>query len=57
MTESRNEQITIKAIQNMAHQLERMASAFESIAKSIELVKAEEEQRWTPEGYDDENGD
>ena len=54
MTESRNEQILIKAFQNIAHQLERTNRQLERLADMLETEQASQEQRWTPEGYDDD---
>ncbi|MDC3237470.1 hypothetical protein OAT93_01915 [bacterium] len=44
MSESRNEQLALKALQNIAHQLCRLADA-------LEVKNAEEEERWEPTNY------
>ena len=46
MSESRNDQLALKALQNIAHQLCRLADALE--------VKNAEEERWEPTNYKQE---
>lgn len=47
MSESRNEQLALKALQNIAHQLSRLADA-------LEVQNAADEERWFPENYNHE---
>ena len=47
MSESRNDQLALKALQNIAYQLCRLADA-------LEVKNAEEEERWEPTNYKQE---
>jgi hypothetical protein len=50
MSESRNEQLALKALQNIAHQLSRLADA-------LEVQNAADEERWFPENYNHEESE
>ena len=54
MDGSRNEQILIKAFQNIAHQLERTNRQLERIADIFETEQAAQEERWYPADYNHE---
>ena len=57
MTETRNEQLFLKAIQNIAHQMDRLTIQMERIADMAEREQAQQEEHWFPENYNHEESE